>query len=197
MAIPFAVAEMLNWTWVRMNLGRKAVPITLTAKTYTLPSTITEIEDVTIGTRKEPITPFWSVASFNKWLFEQLGDNDPPVVDTDNTAERYHVFNRANDGSLIITFEPGIGTDTTATIWHLGRIQVPYQVDVLPENLHGYLYLVAVNYATGFAYEQAVERIKGIVSTRVTQVLGALEPAPQDPLIERRAELRNGFYQDF
>lgn len=196
-AVAFAVADMMNWTWVRMNLGRKREQITLTSKEYTLPDSVKEILSVTIGTRKEPITPFWDVAAFNKWMYERLGDNDPPVADTENTAERYHVFLREAGGQFILTFEPGIGDDTTAEIWHMGGLAAPWMTEMIPEALHGYLYVVAINYATGFAYDGAVDRIKGLVAERVTTVHGAMDPAQQDPLVEGRAVLRNRMYTDF
>lgn len=196
-AVKFAVAEMVNMTWVRYQMAVRRRTVTLTDNTFDLESNESEVVALTVGTDKRPIDPVWDPKGYTAWRYS-IGQDVAPAADEDpDIALRFHIFDiNGSNSKRVVTLEPGIGSDTTAELWYLKQPDTLFDVSQIPGHLHVYVYLVALNYATGFQFKSEMQRVMGLLKDRIASSHGTLDPIPQDPLVEERATLRNREYTD-
>jgi hypothetical protein len=187
-AIELTVGNLLTYESVLRAIGTRSKDYTLTDATVPIPDgdNVGEIVCVTIGDAKKPLRQFTNPADFSQWYYENVGDED----DATDEPVGFHMFT-STAGVQQLTIVPGIGDDTTLTVWYLRQYTHPFDISVFPATIASILATGCIETITGGEFSEGYQNAIARLAKRLTRVVPVPIPLRHSEEYETHWKTRN------
>lgn len=167
--LTMALAEVLNDPANARNLLVREVDLSVSTDTHAMPDYINRIITIRRGSDDEPLTPFDDYESYYRWYANTYGGIE---TDSSNDVMAYYQSGVDASGKRLITFAPGIGSETTMKVTYERRLSVPLSLEDVPAQYHDLIVIGGIKFASGGKYEEDWRTAKLIIVSGLDFVIG-------------------------
>ena len=145
----------------RKVLERSATLTTVAGTSeYTFPTTVSRIINMRLGSNNRPIKVFESKNDHDLWYYNQYADQE---ITTSDPISRAYYSGRGAGNALKVTFSPGVGSETSIPYRYVRKMQVPYNAEDFPEEIHPFISIDLINRMSGGQMRAEVKEALALV----------------------------------